>query len=254
MKRTSKELKSLSRDVLLGKFGIPMIVMLISTLIPSLAIMPFDNFIDSPSFGNIIMFLLATLIIELIGILLSAGTAKVHLSLVRGEPYSVGMLFSQFKNHPDRFIGASLLFFLIVIVSMIPAFLITGLVSFLGGNNHIPAIVLGSVLASLFLVYVIIRFSLYPLLLVEHSEMGAIESLKESARLTHGNVGRILYIELSFIPFSILGGLSFGIGLLWIQPYMIQTTVNLYLDITGDLDAVLEKRAHPAGEGFDYYA
>ena len=46
-----------------------------------------------------------------------------------------------------------------------------------------------------------------------------------------GNKLRLLYLQLSFIGFYLLAVLSCGIGLLWLMPYMQQTTVSFYLDV-----------------------
>lgn len=51
-----------------------------------------------------------------------------------------------------------------------------------------------------------------------------------------GNLGRLFYIELSFIGLALLGLLSCGIGMLWVTPYMMQVSVNFYRSLTGELD------------------
>ena len=40
----------------------------------------------------------------------------------------------------------------------------------------------------------------------------------------------------------LLVGLTFGVGILWVQPYMVQTTTLFYLDVKGELPEVLENR------------
>ena len=50
-------------------------------------------------------------------------------------------------------------------------------------------------------------------------------------RLMKGNMGRLFYIEVSFIPLFLLGVLSLGIGLLWITPYLNATLANFFLDL-----------------------
>lgn len=57
-----------------------------------------------------------------------------------------------------------------------------------------------------------------------------------SAELMEGNMGRLFYIDLSFVGWTLLGLLSCGIGMLWVTPYMMQVTVNFYRELTGELD------------------
>ena len=42
---------------------------------------------------------------------------------------------------------------------------------------------------------------------------------------------RLLYLEFSFLPLLLLSILSFGIGLLWLQPYMQMTYTFFFLDL-----------------------
>ena len=50
-----------------------------------------------------------------------------------------------------------------------------------------------------------------------------------------GNRGRLLYIAFSFIGMALLGLLSFGIGFLWIYPYISQTIAVFYRNIIGEV-------------------
>lgn len=74
------------------------------------------------------------------------------------------------------------------------------------------------------------------MLLVEDSDMGAMEALRRSSELMRGNKGRYFYIYLSFLGWSLLGICSCGIGMLWVTPYMMQTNVNFYRDLMGELN------------------
>ena len=52
--------------------------------------------------------------------------------------------------------------------------------------------------------------------------------------------------------------LTFGIGILWVQAYVMQTTTLFYMDITGELSTVLEEKRvsepTPDPVAFDSYA
>ena len=49
-----------------------------------------------------------------------------------------------------------------------------------------------------------------------------------------GNVGRLLYLQVSFIPMTLAGLLSFGIGFLFVLPYQNMTYTLFYLDLIAD--------------------
>lgn len=74
------------------------------------------------------------------------------------------------------------------------------------------------------------------MLLTDHDSMSVMEAFHTSFRLMSGNKGRLFYIQLSFLGWELLALLSCGIGILWLSPYMNQTTVEFYRDVTGELD------------------
>ena len=91
-----------------------------------------------------------------------------------------------------------------------------------------------------------LRYSMLFLILLEDNTKGIRQAMRESKALMQGNKGRYFYIMLSFLGWSFLGLLSFGIGFLWIGPYYTQTQVTFYRDITGELDRT-ENQTDPYG-------
>ena len=53
--------------------------------------------------------------------------------------------------------------------------------------------------------------------------------MKQSKNLMRGNKWRLFLLYLSFLGWLIFSVLTFGIGLLWIIPYITQTLVWFYL-------------------------
>lgn len=252
MKRKCKELKQISRGNLCSFYGTFILAMILASMIPSFILMPFNSALQnevlaqSYQASTIITYFGATLLMTLITAILGAGQFKMHLSLARKLPVRIGDLFSQFTKRPDRFIVGTLIILFISIVIYIP-FLIVFLLTFTSILHQVLdrgkvssafiIFILCLYLAGIILnIYISLRFSQFLILLVDHEEYSAIDALKTSWKLMSGNVGRYFYISLSFIGLTILGIFSFGIAFLWIQPYMTQTNVQFYLDITGQID------------------
>lgn len=63
----------------------------------------------------------------------------------------------------------------------------------------------------------------------DNPDMDANQCLKESERLMNGHKWEIFILELSFIGWMLLSSLTFGILLIWVVPYMLQTTI-IYID------------------------
>lgn len=72
------------------------------------------------------------------------------------------------------------------------------------------------------------RYAMTPYLMAEHPELGALEAIRESKRLMHGNKWRLFCLHFSFIGWSFLSVLTFGIGILWLSPYMETANAIFY--------------------------
>lgn len=258
MKRSCKELKGFSRQALLGNYGLVILCYFLAQLIISAVMSPFEAQINTYS-QNIILYeetlsfpifaLIAVFIIALISTALTAGVYAVHLNLARGNHPGVSMIFSQLKCRPDRYIVATLLLSLIGMVCVIPGTILfcmgIGFMTSDYGTTTATGILVAGIalmLVGLILcIFLSLRFALTVLLLVDHSEMGAIRAMKESFHLMKGNCARFLYLTFSFLPMVLLILLSFGIAALWIQPYIQQVVCWFYLDVSGELDRKLEE-------------
>lgn len=70
--------------------------------------------------------------------------------------------------------------------------------------------------------------------LAEHSDvrsMGATTFITESRNLMKGHKGRLFWIDLSFIGWYLLGFVTFGIAMLWVNPYLNATKAAFYNDL-----------------------
>ncbi|MGG5460377.1 DUF975 family protein [Clostridium sp. B9] len=71
-------------------------------------------------------------------------------------------------------------------------------------------------------------FFAVPMFIVENPDMGIMESVSNSWNLTKGFKFDYFIMSLSFIGWVLLAGLTFGIGSLWLQPYMTLTFYIFY--------------------------
>ncbi|MGX6971491.1 DUF975 family protein [Vagococcus bubulae] len=62
--------------------------------------------------------------------------------------------------------------------------------------------------------------------------MGATSFITESRELMDGHKGRLFWLDISFIGWYIVGLLTMGIGLLWINPYINATKAAFYDDLS----------------------
>ena len=70
-------------------------------------------------------------------------------------------------------------------------------------------------------------------ILAEHPELTATEAIEKSKELMYGNRWRLFCLRFSFIGWSILSAMTFGIGDLWLTPYRQAADAAFYREITG---------------------
>jgi uncharacterized membrane protein len=81
--------------------------------------------------------------------------------------------------------------------------------------------------------------------MLDDENLTIVEAFRKCQETMKGNKRRYLYMLFSFIGMLLLVILSFGVAILWVQPYMNQTITLLYLDVTGQLDLVEVAKKQP---------
>ena len=223
MKRTSKELKRIARDILNDRYRVPMAAFAATTLIATVIESPFSfSMEDNPTNMQLVI----SLITEL-------------LSMTRGNDFRIRDIFDPFKKNIDRFFIAGFLFLLMIFVSMIPV--IGGFTYAVIADFSVVSIVIAAATGILSLIlscYFMLTYHFIGYITLDHPELKCLEVFKECRLLMHGNRLRLLYILLSFIGYGLLVLCSFGIASLWVVPYQTETLVIFYLDCTDELNRI----------------
>lgn len=76
-------------------------------------------------------------------------------------------------------------------------------------------------------------YAMTPFLLEEHPELTASEAIKASMKLMDGHKMDLFLLSLSFFGWMILSCLTFGIGFLFLNPYMNAAYAVFYRNISG---------------------
>lgn len=236
MELKSKELKRRARENLNGKYGLPMGAFVVTELIVLCITSPFNFALQrNPSVSQAIIFYLASFIISLLTIILSCGLLQIHLNLARGKDSKFTDLFMFFRKRPDRYILAQLLLIGIIILIMIPFIAFAVCAILFESMLWLILMAVVGVLTIVFLFIVSFSYSQIYCIMVDQPDLGIIAAYRKSREIMQGNKGRLFYISLSFIGLSLLCLLSFGIGFLWVSPYMTQTNVEFYRNIIGEV-------------------
>ena len=217
---------------MLGKYRNAISILLASDLILN-TISLFTTTAYNSTLG-IIIGVIISFILTIFGTILSVGQCSFYLNIACDQPYQFSDLFTGFKIHPDKTIITQVIIQLLTLLPFLPAIVVILITTAFYAQN----IVISFLLACFLLIigagiswWISLRFSQVYYLLLDFPDYSAKELMKMSWKLMKGNVGRLLYIQVSFIPLTLAGLLSFGIGLLFVQPYQNMTYTLFYLDL-----------------------
>jgi len=231
---TRAQLKALSRQQLLGKyltfFGAYMTLFMLRYIITV------PSFVASiPGIGGMIAYYAADFVITLFFSIFHAGLAYMFLSNACRHRIASSNVFIGFSLGLPKVIFVWFLPALLSLIAIIIPDLILSRIMEYKGDKLITYIALWLliVLPLSWLLQTIIRipFCLVYYLLLDFPNLEPAECCRRSIQLMRGHKWRYFKIMLSFIPFYILGILSFGIGFLYVLPYKEQTCAYFYLDL-----------------------
>ena len=81
----------------------------------------------------------------------------------------------------------------------------------------------------IYLDYVLVFF-----LIIDHPDENPSKLLTKSKELMKGNRLKYLYLQASFLGMYLLGILSFGVGMLWVNPYVKMAVTKFYILLIGE--------------------
>ncbi len=148
-----------------------------------------------------------SLVLSLVGAAVTLGHNKYYIDLVlHNKKDNVGVLFDRFGIF-FKAVGLQLYIgFFVFLWSLL--FLIPGIIA-------------------------AYRYSLAPYYMAERPDIGIREAVNLSKQTMAGHKGRLFGLHFSFIGWSILSTLTFGIGYLWLAPYINAAQAAFYIERTG---------------------
>lgn len=234
IKESSSQLKSRARGTLLGRYGQPMGAFLLVDLVV-LALESLISMVIPTNTGGIILSYIAMLIVAIFSTLLQSGYSYILLNMARGKQYQLRDLIFPFQTMPDHVIILSLRLFLLAIAAMLP--FLAGVILLLV-MPEVLALRIVCVLLLILSMFLALKLSLdysqIYLLYLDNPYLPGREIMQRSKELMKGNRIRYFYLLVSFIGMLLLGLISFGVGLLWIIPYMSMTEIEFYRDLINE--------------------
>ena len=174
-----------------------------------------------------------------LGSVVGLGYKRYTLSLIDGEEAEFKMLFSQFH----RLWPAVRMRLLMEAVILVPMIVVVPMMVFAWGLGII--LLIAYVAAVL---YVSFGFVLAEFAMLEDENCGAREALRRSWALMSGRRMDYCFLGLSFFGWMILSAFTFGIGNLFLTPYMQVSYASFYREMKP------KAGTHGPEEGYTDYA
>jgi uncharacterized membrane protein len=207
--RENYEYRAEARKQLKGRWGMAVLVILISWLIMQAFTSKGMTYsyvngqlvrgVNANGFNN-----LASLISFLLSGPLTYGIATYFMKLVRGSEPLLEDMFGGLKYFINTFLLNLVTWIFIALWSLL--FVIPGIVAML-------------------------RYSMSYYIMNDNPGITCMEAINQSKEMMRGHKGKLFLLILSFIGWAILSIFTLGIGLLWVGAYYNTAKVNFYEDL-----------------------
>lgn len=230
-------LKDRAKGALEGRYGVAVWVFFLMEAVAWMAnsvissgtslvgiLAPYETVLD---IANYLLIVLASLFTGV----LKTGICLFCLNLCCGHRAQVSDLFYGYHYQFGKSMLLSLVNVLLAQFYLLPANLLID--AWASGENDSLFYCYAGLTAAGFVVYA--WLSLYPAmswyLLLDFPDCSAPELLRLGARVIRGHKRRLFVLYLSFLPLELLNLCTFGIGGLWIRPYIRTTYTEFFLDL-----------------------
>ena len=168
------------------------------------------------------------------------GGIRVYLKLCAGEKAGIEDLFWGFQNDPIRFGGIGALISVVMELCLLPVVILAVAMGVSKESGFLLFAVLFMLVYGLVLtvvgIYLALTFGMFLYVLADRPEMTLWQALGESRRLMKGNRIRLVMLQISFIGWGLISVLTLGIGLLWLNGYILCRTAWFYKDLYRSLN------------------
>lgn len=229
---SSASLKRMARGQLLGKYSSVIFIFLFHMITVYFSESLVAGVLNPTNVIKLFFYLVASYLVYILSGFFEAGEAYIYLKIANNLPVTFSDLFYCFRNESNRTAYIQIRLAAIELGSVLPALLYSfffqpdgGLISF--DPVYLILFLLGIAVS----VWAELLFSQSFYIMLDFEDYTAQQAMSTSIRLMKGNMGRLFYMMLSFLPLLFLGVCSLGLGLLWVLPYREAAYANFYLDL-----------------------
>ena len=240
------ELKNNAKDILTGKYASTILlifmrgifVMFLSSLTVSInrqlaaIIMGLTNTTENNSVIMVLSFLIS-LLFSILSAVFNVGFTLYFLNAACGRPLSPFYLFYGFQQDFNKSFCISAILVLLDTICYAPMEIIKCHVTrtYSLEASWMPIMLVAVVVGFLVRLPLSLGLSQCYFLMLDFPEYSVSQIVKLSFRVMNGHKMRLLLIEISFLPLMLICILTWGIGALWLTPYINMVHTLFFLDL-----------------------
>lgn len=241
----SANLKNTAREKLVGRYGSSILIVVLASLIevlgqmiivfPVAMVTSFISVLTGAQeigIGYYITIDLLTTILSIFTNILNTGLALFFLNIACGRQASCSDLWYGYRYLFKKSFAISAIQVAIQTVITLPYTICDFMYVYdsTGSSNWGYYTAIAYVICSIASMLVFLYFSQVYYLLLDFPGYSVKQLFSLSIRIMKGRKLKYLFMDLSFIPLELLSILSYGIGMLWVTPYRLQTRALFFLD------------------------
>lgn len=229
--KSSSALKADAKEMLLGKYKTAVLAYVLMEIIITGILTLIEMQVNLQTTAGILLYYTVYFIVVLLSTVLFVGQNQLYLNMYRGQAFETNNIWIGFRTCADRALLAYLIIFGKTLLFALPCMIAAAIMT--ATQNYYFALLVGA--GAVFMIIggtlVQLDYSQVFYLILDHPDMSARALLAESKALMKGHRGSYLYLLVSFIGIYLLSALTFGIGMLWIYPYVTATKTGYYIEL-----------------------
>ena len=233
MKINSARLKAQARGHLSGRYLALIVAFIMANVITNLPSMLLGYNFPTRTGTTVLIEFAVSFLVYLISCIFVVGQDHICLLYARDKAMiPVSEMWFGFKNHADDTIKITVTIFLRYVTTGLPFFALLYYYRYKNPVDYALALVIVSgVITAIIWIRIALSYSLSYFILLDFPSKNTKEILDMSRDMTKSRMWQLFCLICSIIGVYILGLLSFGIGLLWVRPYIRMTLTEFYLNL-----------------------
>lgn len=235
---TSSEIKTHAKNLLDGRYGSAILILFTGNMLAGIITTFVSYFVNvmqftfqiNPMVSQLIMLLLDA-VAALFTNIFSVGYALFFLNIACRRSCDVSQLFYGFRSQFRKCLTLSGFFAIISLAGTLPFQLCFGMFMQTESIGWLMAALLLLSVSMVAVTIISLMFSQCYYLMLDFPDYTVKQLLHSSMQIMKGHLGRLFYLQVSFIPLSLLALLTCGIGMLWLGPYIQTAHACFFLDL-----------------------